>query len=298
MIAPRSAFFSLFLAAGLAGCASTAPRSGSSSTPIVLGESFTIDSTVLGETRRINVYRPAGYDQGDLRYPVLYMADGGLQEDFHHITGIVQVSVMNGTMRPFLVVGIENTERRRDLTGPTENPEDLARAAAPTGGSARFRRFIRDELMPAIHHNYRTTTETAFVGESLAGLFALETFFREPDLFDTYIAISPSLWWDNLSLARNAAAQLKTFNNKNNHKSRKTLFIAKENDDDSGPGAQLIADALREVAAPGLTWHYAPMPGETHATIFHPAALEAFRTVFAPAPLTAASAFDRPARLP
>ncbi len=95
-------------------------------------------------------------------------------------------------MRPFLVVGIENTECRRDLTGPATVEEDR-KIAIHVGGSAAFRAFIRNELMPQVHAGYRTTEETAIVGESLAGLFVVEMFFLEPNLFDTYIAISPSV---------------------------------------------------------------------------------------------------------
>jgi enterochelin esterase-like enzyme len=88
-------------------------------------ETFTIASSVLRETRRINVYVPAGHAASPTtRLPVLYMPDGGLQEDFLHVAGLLQVSIGNGTMRPFLLVGIENTERRRDMTGPTDVAED------------------------------------------------------------------------------------------------------------------------------------------------------------------------------
>src|SRR3712207_5798003 len=142
------------------------------------------------------------------RLPVLYMPDGGVAEDFLHVAGLVQVSVGNGTMRPFLLVGIENTERRRDLTGPTSNAED--RKIAPrVGGSAAFRRFIRAELMPEVKRRYRTVGETAIVGESLAGLFVVETFFLEPDLFDTYVAIDPSLWWNDGELVSRAGERLR-----------------------------------------------------------------------------------------
>ena len=89
--------------------------------PLAIGETFTLESKVLGETRRINVYLPPGYAKSDTKLPVLYMPDGGLAEDFVHIAGLVQVSVGNETMRPFILVGIENTERRRDMTGPTDN---------------------------------------------------------------------------------------------------------------------------------------------------------------------------------
>ena len=91
---------------------------------------------------------PPGYTESpDVRVPVLYMPDGGMAEDFLHVAGLVQVSTGNGTMRPFLLVGIENTQRRRDLTGPTE-VEDDKKIAPRVGGSEAFRKFIRDELMP------------------------------------------------------------------------------------------------------------------------------------------------------
>ena len=85
--------------------------------PLTVGETFTLDSKVLGELRRINVYPPTAYSQSpDTRLPVLYMPDGGMAEDFLHIAGLVHVLVGNGSIRPFLLVGIENTQRRRDLT--------------------------------------------------------------------------------------------------------------------------------------------------------------------------------------
>src|SRR6185503_3938979 len=111
-------------------------------------------------------------------------------------------------MRPFILVGIENTQRRRDMTGPTENPEDK-KIAPKVGGSALFRAFIRKELIPEVKARYRSTNETAIVGESLAGLFIVETFLLEPDLFDTYIAFDPSLWWNNKKLVNGAAERLR-----------------------------------------------------------------------------------------
>jgi hypothetical protein len=265
------------LLTSLSGCAGA--RSGPTTAPaeLVIGRTITIDSRVLGETRRINIYVPPGHEAGGAPLPVLYMPDGGIHEDFHHITGIVQVSTMNGTMRPFIVVGIENTERRRDLTGPTDDPED--RKIAPrVGGSAEFRRFIREELMPEIRQRYRTTEEAAIVGESLAGLFVLETFFREPDLFDTYIAVDPSAWWNRGSLAREAAARLQQ-----SGQPRRTLYVATSDEPEIHRQVQLVTDALRQAAAPDLRWHHEPMLEEHHGTIFHAAALRAFRTVLAPA---------------
>ena len=246
--------------------------------PLVIGETFTIDSKVLGETRRINVYVPPGYvESADVRVPVLYMPDGGIKEDFLHVAGLVQVSVGNRTMRPFLLVGIENTERRRDLTPPTENAENK-KVAPRVGGSAKFRKFIREELMPEIRARYRTTAETAIVGESLAGLFAMETLVEEPDLFDTYIALDPSLWWNDHKMADAMAAWLVA-----HPKLHKTLYFASSEETANIEIMQRLAAVLKQNAPAGLDWHYEPMPEEKHSTIYHPAALKAFRSVFAPA---------------
>lgn len=246
--------------------------------PLVIGDTFTIDSKILGEVRRINVYMPPGYKEShDSRIPVLYMPDGGMAEDFLHIAGLVQISVTNGTMRPFLLVGIENTERRRDMTGPTEN-EDDKKIAPRVGGSAAFRKFIRDELMLQVKSRYRTTKETAIVGESAAGLFVVETFLLEPDLFDTYIAFDPSLWWNNQKLVRDAGEQMRA-----RRTLKKTLYFASSDEKGIVKTAERLANILSRNAPSGLRWHYEKMPYETHATIYHPAALKAFRKVFKPA---------------
>src|SRR6516225_1942525 len=72
--------------------------------PLVIGDSFTIDSTILGEVRRINVFVPTVYgEKFDVALPVLYMPDGGLDEDFLHIAGLIQVLVSDGSMRPFIL---------------------------------------------------------------------------------------------------------------------------------------------------------------------------------------------------
>jgi predicted alpha/beta superfamily hydrolase len=245
--------------------------------PLVIGETFGIESKVLGEKRRINVYVPPGYTESrELRLPVLYIPDGGLSEDFLHIAGLVQVLVANGTMRPFILVGIENTERRRDLTGPTNSEEDR-KVANTVGKSAAFRAFIRDELKPQINRRYRTTKETAIVGESFAGLFVVETFLLEPELFDTYIAIDPSLWWNEQGLVKSAAERLRS-----RPKLEKTLYLAQSGEEKVVGVAARLAEVLRQDAPAGLRWHYKQMLDEKHATVFHPAALTAFRAVFKP----------------
>ena len=246
--------------------------------PLVIGDTFTIESKVLTETRRLNVYLPPGYQAGgEARFPVLYMPDGGMAEDFLHVAGLVQVGVGNETMRPFILVGIENTERRRDMTGLTENDED--RKIAPrVGGSEAFRKFVRDELMPEVKTRYRTTAEAAVVGESLAGLWVAETLLLQPALFETYIAIDPSLWWNNEQLVGAAGEPSR----KSSHE-RKTLYVATSGEKGMGKLAHRFAERLKTHGVDNLKIHHEEMPEEKHSTIYHPAALKAFRMLFRPA---------------
>ena len=143
------------------------------------------------------------------------------------------------------------------------------------GGSAAFRQFIRKELMPPVRQRYRTTAETAIVGESLAGLFVVETLLLEPDLFDTYLAFDPSLWWNNGQLAEQAGKPAEG----PRPPGRERVYLATSSHGDTAATRRLVHG--RRSPRTG-SWHYEPMPQETHATIYHPAALRAFRAVFKP----------------
>lgn len=244
--------------------------------PVPAHETFTMESRVLNETRRINVYTPPGY-AGDAaaRYPVLYMPDGGVQEDFPHVAGTVDAAIRAGEMRPMLVVGIENTERRRDMTGPTEVAED--RAIAPrVGGSDAFRRFIADELMPHVRGRYRVTDETAIIGESLAGLFIVETFLLRPELFDTYVALDPSLWWNAEELVRTARGRVAA-----RPEMEARLYLASSGQEEIASATARLAEVLCADAPARLRWEYRPRPDLTHATIYRAVAPPVLRELFA-----------------
>ena len=248
-------------------------------TPIVIGTSYALPSSTYGGTREINVWLPPGYAESGRTYPVLYLLDGGTTwQDFHHISGLAQLGTVNGTTRDVILVGIASVDRRNELALPTENPELIARY--PTQGqSDRFRRFIAEEVQPFVEGRFRTSGETALMGESLAGLFVVETFLKEPQMFDAYVAVSPSLWWDGGRLASQAGADLRDHPN-----DARTLILTLG---DEGPEMQAPMDVLvanlRDHAMPGLRWSFTPRPAESHATIYHGAALDAFRQLF-PAP--------------
>ena len=253
----------------------TAAQAGPCEHLASIGETFAIDSKVLGERRVINVYVPPDYaTTPGQRYPVLFMPDGGLKEDFQHVVGSVDISIKNLVIRPMIVVGVENTDRRHDLTGPTQTREE--RDAAPrAGGADTFRRFFRDELKPYVAAHYRTTGESALIGESLAGLFVIETFLVEPTLFDSYIAADPSVQWNSQAVVRSAPVHLATWPQTPKH-----LYIATGDLPEMQQGVAILVDALRGASSAKITWIYDPMPAEHHNTIFAIAALRGVRALF------------------
>lgn len=279
---PRFPLLALLLAA----CASApapapapaAPPPASTEAPretVLPHETFTLESKALGETRRINVYTPPSYtkDRG-ARFPVLYMPDGGVEEDFPHVVLALDSAIKSFEVRPMIVVGIENTQRRRDMTGPTQVSSD-EKIAPHVGGSAEFRAFLRDELMPAIATRVRENGERAIIGESLAGLFIVETFLVAPEMFQTYIALSPSLWWNDRAIPRGYAAWRKA------HPTAKgTLYFAVASDDDRDDAIAQFAAALKSDPPPGLTWFFEPMPQEKHSTIYRGAEGHVLRKLF------------------
>ncbi len=251
--------FLLFLAGTLLeGCS----QSNLPTDPIPKHDSFEIASRLVGETRAIVVWTPPSYTNVENKFPVLYMPDGGINEDFPHIANTISKLIDNKTIPPMLLVGIENTDRRRDLTGPSKVAKD-EEIAPLSDGASKFRAFINDELFAEIDKRYRTTKERGIIGESAAGLFVVETLFLNPDMFDFYIAMDPALYWNDRYLLRTASEHLANFNDKNLR-----FWFAGSSENDIFPHTQELAEILKYQSLPSLTWEYSDEPDEKHNTIF------------------------------
>lgn len=186
-----------------------------------IGKKLELHSKILGETRTIHIHLPDNYNNGETKYPVLYLTDG--PGHFKHTVGTMDFLAENGRMPQMIIVGIANTQRTRDLTPKILISDD--KRFANGGGADNFVLFFEQELIPFVEQNFRTQPFRIFSGHSFGGLFAIHTFFTKPELFNAYIAVSPSLWWDEMRLVNDA----KTFF-KGTKSMDRTLFITMANE--------------------------------------------------------------------
>jgi predicted alpha/beta superfamily hydrolase len=173
---------------------------------IVIGQMDSLHSEILDEMRNIWVYVPneqTGALYGMISYPVLYLLDG--PGHFHAVTGMLKSLADNGLVPRMVVVGIPNTDRTRDLT-PTHRDIVFGDSAfvKTSGGGGAFLDFMEEELIPYVEAKYPVTGYRTFVGHSFGGLAAVYSLLNRPQLFSNYVAIDPSLWWDDWVMVHQA----------------------------------------------------------------------------------------------
>jgi predicted alpha/beta superfamily hydrolase len=169
-----------------------------------LGETVSVQSEILEEPRTVYVSLPASYSQSERSYPVLYLLDA----EWHFPVVASQVRYLSDCSASdiiapeLIVVGLENVDRDRDYT-PTHVPEYKGMEFPTSGGAARFRRFLTEELIPWIDSTYRTVPHRVLGGWSFGGLFTIDSLLEGPEPFFAFVGISPSIWWeDELLLGR------------------------------------------------------------------------------------------------
>lgn len=246
-----------------------------------------LTSKELNETRTINIYLPDDYDPKDSAgYEVIYLPDGGVEEDFFHVAGIVRFNNQPWVNRfpKSIVVGIENTNRRRDFTFPVPNLDFVTKMGFKKeqfpayGGSGKYIAFLQKELQPFIDSSFRTNKKRTIIGESLAGLLATEILLKHIDLFDTYIIITPSLWWGGESLLKSAPTLLPA-----DHKHKVKVYVGacnKEEDKVMYEDAMALSDLLKKRSGGWLYHVYDYLPDEYHATVMHLAVYNAFKLLY------------------
>ena len=266
-------------------CTTLSFAQSSTAKPFVLGVIDEIQSELLAEKRVLNIYLPEGYSKNDtLKYPVIYLLDGSADEDFIHVVGLVQFNTFPWINRipKSIVVGIANIDRRRDFTYPTTLEEDKKRYKT-AGKSEKFIAFLEKELQPYIERNYKTSNSKTIIGQSLGGLLATEILLKKPTLFNKYIIISPSLWWDNLSLLKQSSLLLEE-----SFKQKTDVYIGvgKEGLAPSDiphvmeVDAHLLVERIQSTKSKNVTLYFDYLPQEDHATVTHQAIFNAFRLLY------------------
>lgn len=253
--------------------------------PFVLGVIEEIESKELSEKRILNIYLPEGYNPNDsIKYPVIYLLDGSANEDFIHIAGLVQFNNFDwiNQVPKSIVVGIASVDRERDFTFPTTVEKQKTRFAT-AGHSDKFMAFIENELQPFMALKYKTNTDKTLIGQSLGGLLATEVLLKKPALFNRYIIVSPSLWWDNGSLLEQSSVVLTE-----GFKQPTGIYIGvgkegltpTEKPRVMEVDANLLADKIKASKSKQVNVFFDYLPQENHATALHQAVSNAFRLLY------------------
>lgn len=243
--------------------------------PLTIGEIRTIHSAVLNEYRKLNIVLPYNYDAAKA-YPVIYLLDGSVNEDLMHITGLVQFYNMQFNMSDVIIVGIANVDRKRDFTFHTDL-KDLQKSYPTTGHSDAFIRFLETELQPYIKATYKTNGTNYVIGQSLGGLLATEILLKKPELFSHYLIVSPSLWWDNESLLKQAKDLLAKQSDREIYV---YVSVGGKEDKIMQKDAKELAAILKAANKPKQKVDFLLLSEENHATILHQSISEAFKKLF------------------
>ncbi len=262
---------------------------------ITIGTVENIYSNVLHEDRQVWVHMPdtSGSFYGTARYPVVYLLDGDAH--FPAVAGIMQfLSETNSIIPKMILVGIPNTDRMRDLTPSHDRtvPKD-SNMMRTTGGGENFIAFIEKELMPYINAHYPAAPYSVLIGHSLGGLLVVHTLLNHSNLFNAYIALDPSLFWDNQKTLREGMDAFSRSDYKN-----RSLFMASSEGLPAGTDTAAIEQdtamativirpvlkfdrAVKASSANGLSYRWQCYPQESHATLPLPATYDGLRFTFA-----------------
>jgi predicted alpha/beta superfamily hydrolase len=231
--------------------------------PVGTVTKLTLKSEILGEERTVLVRTPPGYEVNKVSYPVLYMTDG----DAHigHTGSTIEFLARNGRVPELIVVGITNTDRTRDLTPVKSTATNAASAVqSPTsGGADKFLKFIETELIPMIEKSYRVQPYRILAGHSLGGLFAVHAMLARHGVFNSYVAVSPSLQWENNEVLKRAEEFFK-----NQKELKATLFVSLGNEPGPiGDSFDSFKELLGKSNLKSFEWEAQRMTDEDHGSV-------------------------------
>ena len=223
---------------------------------ISIGKGVILQSNVLGMDRPILIAPPAGYERGSDKYPVLYVLDGRVH--FLHAAATTRFLAQNGLIPAMIVVAIPNVApgRDHDFTPTHEKGRQVG------GGAEKFLEFMRTELFPYMEKNYRTTPYRVLFGHSLGGMFSLYTLYSYPDMFDSHIAASPYVMYDN-----NHVLNLISGKGRSPFLGERMLFMSIGNEPAYEKGLKQLKTMMKKNAPRSFEWKFIRMLGDTHGSV-------------------------------
>lgn len=227
------------------------------STSITTGISFKFHSKSMDEDRTVMIGVPQGYEKSTKKYPVFYLLDAQWAFDITKQCLDWLSNPQYGLIPEMIVVSIHTggDNRTRDLT-PTQDRNSKA-----GGGADKLYQFIKNELVPFVDKNYRTYNYRVLGGASFGGVFVMHAFHSDPQFFNGYISLSPSMWWDgNILLDRTRELLIKNPNLKSK------LFTSVTNEGIS-MGVDSLASILTKYAPKTLAWKFDKHTDEVHETV-------------------------------
>ena len=227
-----------------------------------------LQSVILGQNRKLEIYLPEGYESGESAFPVIYVLDGEGRDQ--HIVPTARFLFLSGKMPKAIIVGIINIDRNHDFLSDSTK-------GSPTGGGAdKFMSFFEKELIPYIDKNFRTEPYKVLVGHSYGGLFAMHALLLKPDLFDAYIAIDPSIWYKDLMLLKYAEKEFPAAKSWD-----RSLFIAgREGGGMKEMGITQLDSLLKSSAPKELNWKISAYADEDHGSVPFKSVYDGFRFLF------------------
>ena len=168
-----------------------------------------IFSKTLSESRDFWVRLPDNFQpDNDEKYAVIYLMDGfSLESTLEAVYG----NYWGHYLPHMILVGVSNRKNRtRDLTTSQIKMRRGSAFDYETGGAETFTKFMEEELIPYIDSKYPTMNYRTLIGHSYAGLFTINMLVNHNHLFQNYIAIDPSLDWDDQKLLKQAKQKLST----------------------------------------------------------------------------------------
>lgn len=237
--------------------------------------SLSFTSAILGEKNKVLIYLPGGYHESTEKYPVVYVLDA--EFNFSFTAEAVKTLYQNERIPPCIVIGITSHNRGRDFTPPARSDQHLTTEMKDAGGADKFLDYLEKELVPYVDKNFRTQPYRVIIGHSLGGLLAMYSLSAKPNLFQAYIGLESSLWWDDGAVGEKL---MNYFNEHPGYKGKLFWCRVKMPREVWFPINIQLTEYLEKKCPRGLEYRYMEIDSETHSTMVFPGSYFGLRDIF------------------